>query len=351
MDFAIFKKAAKLLPDDISIIMRGRHGIGKTEVVRQLAEEFNLPIIERRLSQLTEGDLIGLPFNYQDRITKYLPPEWFAEAMDSPHLLFLDEFDRSINEVQQAAMELILDRSIQGQKIHPQCRIYAAINGGKYGSLYKINNMDPALYDRFWIVDCDPSIEEWLKWATCNDVIQDIVNFISTNKEELEKNIQQDVYKITPSRRSWTRLSNVLRLNPFIINDVRNSKGNSLFIAICSGFVGIESTGLFLNFITNPENHIFAEDILDRFDQNIERFKSFKIEHLNFAIDKVSYHTKDKSKKAWSKDQVKNVAKFFELLSPELRIVMWDKLTSPNSKIENMQLLSRLVSDLIINLT
>lgn len=351
MDFVTFKKAAELLPSNISVIMRGKHGIGKTEVVRQLAEEdFNIPIVERRLSQLTEGDLIGLPFNHENKATKFLPPSWFVDAIDKPYLIFLDEFDRAIREVQQAAMELILERSIQGVAIHPDCRVYAAINGGKHGAMYQVNNIDPAINDRFWIADCDPSVKEWILWAKENNVIEEIISFIELNTNALEHDLKKDSYRITPSRRSWTRLSRVLSAHSSVIDNIRNKSGSSLFTALCSGFIGTESTGRFMSFLTNPENHIFVEDILDRFDEHKEKFNNFRIEHLNLAIDKISEHTKDPEKKVWTKEQVKNIDKFFRCLSPELRMTMWDKITTADAKLENAQLLSPFVSDLIIGI-
>lgn len=350
MDFETFKKSARLLPKDISIIMRGRHGIGKTEVVRQLAQELELPLVERRLAQLTEGDLLGLPHNHENKATEFLPPLWFVKAIDNPYMIFLDEFDRASREVQQAAMELILERSIQGKIIHEDCRIYAAINGGKHGSSYQVINMDPAIYDRFWIADCEPSIVEWLSWARNNGVHKDIINFISTNKDLLEQDMKNSSYKVSPSRRSWTRFSKVLTANPEIIRNINNTEGKRLFISLSSGFVGNDATSRFKDFLHNPENHIMVEDILDYFDENEERFKSLKIEHLNLAIEKISEDTKDDNRPEWTKNQIKNLDKFFRMLSPELRMTMWYKISTQGSKIENAQRLSVFISDLIISI-
>lgn len=348
MDFATFKQAAQILPNDISVILRGKHGIGKSEIIRQLANDFNLPIIERRLSQLTEGDLLGLP-KINGKTTKFLPPDWYAEAMEKPCVLFLDEFDRAINEVQQAAMELILERSIQGKKIHKECRIYSAINGGKHGSVYKVNNIDPALNDRFWIADIEPSIEEWIAWGRQGRVIDPILDFIQTHNQHLETDKPpQDTHKITPSRRSWTRLSNTLEAHSHIYKNISNH--NNLFIALCSGFVGLEATGLFKEFIKNNEFHITAKDILDDFDLNEEKIKKFKVEHLNLAIDKLAQDTLDPNQPVWTKEQANNVFKFFEILSSELKMVMWDKITYNGAKIENAQIMGKLVSDIIINI-
>ena len=43
------------------VLLRGRHGVGKSQVVYQFAESIGLPVVERRASQMTEGDLVGLP--------------------------------------------------------------------------------------------------------------------------------------------------------------------------------------------------------------------------------------------------------------------------------------------------
>ena len=83
------------------IMLRGRHGIGKSQVVYQTAEKLawdgkrivvrddksDLPgyrVIERRASQMTEGDLIGLPKTDGD-VTSFCPPDWFQFA-------FMDHF-------------------------------------------------------------------------------------------------------------------------------------------------------------------------------------------------------------------------------------------------------------------
>ena len=70
------------------ILLRGRHGVGKSQVVYQTAERLGLPVIERRASQMTEGDLVGLPSTDGDT-TSFNPPDWFAQACREPVALFL----------------------------------------------------------------------------------------------------------------------------------------------------------------------------------------------------------------------------------------------------------------------
>ena len=62
IDFATFMTVAPhVLDSRFPVLVRGKHGVGKSQVVYQIAESRGLPVIERRASQMTEGDLLGLP--------------------------------------------------------------------------------------------------------------------------------------------------------------------------------------------------------------------------------------------------------------------------------------------------
>ena len=74
------------------VLLRGRHGIGKSQVVYQLADVLGLPVVERRASQMTEGDLVGLP-KTDGNITSFCPPDWFKMACVEPVVLVLVEVD------------------------------------------------------------------------------------------------------------------------------------------------------------------------------------------------------------------------------------------------------------------
>ena len=80
------------------VLLRGRHGIGKSTVVYQQAKAMNLPVVERRASQMTEGDLLGLP-KIDGNVTAWLAPEWLDKACKEPVVLFLDEVDRGLCQV------------------------------------------------------------------------------------------------------------------------------------------------------------------------------------------------------------------------------------------------------------
>ena len=85
IDFKTFNTVAPLVSDArYPVLLRGRHGIGKSCVVYQFAAAVGLPVVERRASQMTEGDLVGLPvIDDGAGTTTFNPPDWFKSACDN----------------------------------------------------------------------------------------------------------------------------------------------------------------------------------------------------------------------------------------------------------------------------
>ena len=92
IDFKTFNQVAPLVADARHpVMLRGRHGVGKSQVVYQLANAMGLPVVERRASQMTEGDLVGLPvIDDVNGTTTFNPPDWYKTACTKAVVLFLD---------------------------------------------------------------------------------------------------------------------------------------------------------------------------------------------------------------------------------------------------------------------
>ena len=88
IDFKTFVSVAPhVLKVRKPLMLRGRHGVGKSELVYQVGSDLDLPVVERRASQMTEGDLVGLPRTDGD-VTSFCPPDWLAAACNRAVLLF-----------------------------------------------------------------------------------------------------------------------------------------------------------------------------------------------------------------------------------------------------------------------
>lgn len=148
-------------PASHNIMLTGRHGIGKSEILTQYFAEKGMKVIALFLGQMSDpGDLIGLP-DKSGEITIFRPPYWFP-IDGKPIVLFLDELNRARPEVLQTIMDLALNRKLAGRSLPEGSRIIAAVNEGDE---YQLTDLDPALVSRFNIFRFEPSVSEWLLWA------------------------------------------------------------------------------------------------------------------------------------------------------------------------------------------
>ena len=85
-DFATFLSTVPAILDArLPVLVRGRHGVGKSEVVYMIAKQRGLPVVERRASQMTEGDLLGLPdtadLSDGRKATTWNAPDWLVTSL------------------------------------------------------------------------------------------------------------------------------------------------------------------------------------------------------------------------------------------------------------------------------
>ena len=248
MDIKTFVQVVTALPNDISVLAKGPTGIGKSHIFHQIGNNLDMPVIDRRLSQMTEGDIIGLP-ELVDGVTRFAPCDWFVRACKEPVILFFDELNRATLEVQQCAFQIVLDRELNGHKLHKGTRVYAAINEG---SEYQVLDMDPALLRRFWTMKLEPTTEDWLAWAkTTNDIPKVASEFIKKFPSHLRHTGQLEPGKVYPNPASWHRMLVSLThagMNP---DEIAGKSLPELFYPMCTGFIGSESSVSFTDYVQN----------------------------------------------------------------------------------------------------
>ena len=329
-----------------SILLRGDHGIGKSQIVYQLAKHFALPVVERRLSQMSEGDMIGLP-KLDNNETKFMPPDWYVRCCKEPCVLFLDELNRATPEVMQAAFQIVLDRTLNGHVLHPGTRIFSAINTH---SRYNVNMMDPALLDRFWVSELEPTTDDWLAWARTTKVHPFLVDFIAQQPRWLDtagKNVDYD--KVQPSRRSWERVGQILEANKLF-----DSPENETFYSLSMGLIGVEAAAAFKDFVMKIDRQVSAEDILNKWSPALQvKIEGLGQERWNVCIEKVgeklASFPEDAKKSHVTPKQAKNLAAFMKMLPGELRIALWSKIAVLGAKqIETVKACHVETKDLIL---
>ena len=320
IDFKTFVSVAPhVLAVKKPLMLRGRHGVGKSELVYQVASDMGLPVVERRASQMTEGDLVGLPRTDGD-VTSFCPPDWLADACNRAVLLFLDEVDRAIPEVRQGIFELTDSRKIFGNYLHPDTVVVAAVNGGEHGSQYQVGEMDPAELDRWTVFDVEPSTEDWLAWA--KDNTETVVwDFINQNRSHLEHGEDFEPNKVYPSRRSWKRLNDCLESAGML-----GEEHDPAIFHLATGFVGFEAAVSFNDFVKNYERQVTVEMILD--DGQVDKTNNFNINEHCALIEKME--ASEVFKGDLSDAQCTNLANYFVALPSEAVMKLWQALGNGN---------------------
>lgn len=322
-----FKTFLKVVPHITKVkkpvLIRGRHGLGKSETVYQYAAAVGMKVVERRASQMTEGDLVGLPA-IDGNSTKFNPPDWFKECCDNPRVLFLDEVDRATLEVRQGIFELTDSRKLNGHTLHEGTLIFAAVNGGAHGAQYQVGEMDPAELDRWTVFDLEPTVTDWLDWAkvNCDSLVWD---FINQNQGHLEHKGEFEPNKVYPSRRSWARFNECVSTAGFLGNDSKNHL--SMVYELACAFIGFEAAVAFRDFVDKYERQVTVDDILAG---RLEKTSQWGINDHTAMSDKLV--ASGMFKEELPQDKLDAVCKYALTMPSEVCMKFWRQISGENVK-------------------
>jgi hypothetical protein len=133
----------------MSLLLIGGHGVGKTQRVTDLAKSENLNLLYYNSATLDPwADLVGIPVprdTSTGKVLEFIRPQ----SIDEAELVFFDELNRSHPKVQNAVLEIIQFKTINGKPLKNLRAVWAAINPP--GDKYQVSELDPALVDRFKI--------------------------------------------------------------------------------------------------------------------------------------------------------------------------------------------------------
>lgn len=178
----------------------GAPGIGKSSIVAQIAQEYDLDFVDVRLSQLAPTDLRGLPVA-EDGISKWYPPEFLPR--NGKGILFLDELNMAPPAMQGVAQQLILDRRVGSYTVPEGWYVWAA--GNRKEDRASVFDMPSPLANRFLHLQVEADFESFKTYALETGVHEQAIAFLSFRPTLLHKiDPQQPAW---PSPRSWVMAS------------------------------------------------------------------------------------------------------------------------------------------------
>ena len=262
------KKLDLVLPlegkQTVTPFIHGVPGIGKSAIVKQIAEERGIQFIDLRLSQHEASDIKGIPYPVpEESISRWLPPEFLPFKTTTKYkgtsgILFLDELNRAAPDVLQTVFQLVLDRQIGNLELVDEWHIVCAGNLGAEDGC-DVVDLDPALNNRFIHFLMDPDLPSWLKWAEKNSINDDVVAFLRAKPAYLYKKTKtksDDEFLITP--RSWEKFSDLIAMN----SDLGIKKVTNILAADIISDAAVH----FMKYL-EEKNLVEPKDILNKYDE------------------------------------------------------------------------------------
>jgi hypothetical protein len=301
--------------------------------------EFGIPVIMRRLSQLTEGDVTGIPYKkdvalgaYKRVSSQFLQTDWLLDARDFPCVLFLDERNRALEGVKQAVFELQDSKSFYGHKLHEDTRIYVAEN---VGDQYNVQQLEPAEISRVALIFLNPDVKSWISWAEKNNVNELIIDFINYNNDLLEHKGTYEPGKKYPDRRAWTRLSKELE-QAKMFDNIKETR----FYQMAAMMIGPEIAIKFWDFCKDRERETSAEEIAQSWEKVKKRITRNDIIPTKIYIGlcyKLTKWLSGPDAPILTEDQAKQIGNFMREVPAELKMDIWVACNSNKKNLFTMQ--------------
>ena len=313
----------------ITPLVSGKHGIGKSAMIKSIAEDLGGVCITIEGGTLKEGEITGLPYQYKDdegktkfRFLPYYAVERIQNeeqrlfyalgktaeedssligdenrfAMNDlsveerisaiknrtvkPVIIFIDEINRTENSVYKELMNILLTRSVNGYEFPWWVLFVGAMNPSTQNSIYATNEMDPAQLDRFIKIKVGDNAKEWLRFGKDSGISANILNFIKDNPKCLSSDAKDlnDEEKPTPSPRGWDMVDTLLKSEQ-LLRDFFTEKENDPKVVekdmknLVSAKLGASVATMFFASMVSQARALMPEEIFAD-DETLSKTKS-----------------------------------------------------------------------------
>lgn len=211
------KQIIKCLLKGVVPMVTASPGVGKSAIMAQIADEYNLELVDLRLSQCAPEDLMGLPMRTKDKAT-FVPFSTFPIEGDplpagkEGWLLFLDEFNSAPKSVQAASYKVVLDRMVGQFALHENVLVAAAGNLDTDRAI--VTEMSTAMQSRLVHLELQVSSPDWIDHAVKSDFDPRVIGFLSWQVDKLHQFDPDHNDKTFACPRTWEFVSKLIKGDP-----------------------------------------------------------------------------------------------------------------------------------------
>ena len=245
---------ARLVP-----FLQSSPGMGKSSIIKEIAQEWNLELIDVRLSTMEPVDISGLP-HFENGKAKFEPYAIFP-LEDSPipkgkegFLLFLDEFNAAPRATQAASYRLILDREVGQHKLHKNCLIAAAGNLSTDNAI--TTRLSTAMLSRLVHIHMEVSLKDWMNAvAIPQNYDERIIAFLNMYPDKLMRFDPEKEDETFTCPRTWQFTNDLIKDSPVLSN---------VDAVLLSGTITPDIATEFVQFTRVYKNLVTLKDIVKK---------------------------------------------------------------------------------------
>lgn len=206
------------------ILLMGPPGIGKTQVMEQIAKEMRIGLVSYTITHHTRQSAVGLPFirekEYGGRtysVTEYTMSEIIASVYDkmeqtgnSEGILFLDEINCVSETLAPAMLQFLQGKTFGTHKLPDGWIIVAAGNPPEYNK--SVREFDVVTLDRLKKIDVEADFPVWKEYAYRQGIHQAVISYLDARRENFCRIENTVDGKRFTTARGWEDLSRLIQV-------------------------------------------------------------------------------------------------------------------------------------------
>lgn len=206
------------------VLLMGPPGIGKTQIMEQIAKECNIGLVAYTITHHTRQSAIGLPFIKEKEyggktysVTEYTMSEIIAAVYDKIEqtgmkegILFIDEINCVSETLAPTMLQFLQCKTFGNQKVPEGWMIVAAGNPPEYNK--SVREFDVVTLDRIKKIDVEADYEVWKEYAYKTGIHPAILAYLEIKKDYFYRMETTVDGKAFVTARGWEDLSRLIQV-------------------------------------------------------------------------------------------------------------------------------------------